>query len=260
MMYNDPSMLTIYFSNPENRQSGNALIYVLIAIALFASLSFVLGRQTDTSETGVVSEEQAELYASQLISYSAQAKSSVDQMRATGAYPEDLYFFLPGDTGFDDGATYKDIHKIFHPAGGGLSMKNLPSAIRKDDDTSEPGPAPGWYMGRFNNVEWTGSTANDVILVAYKITRPVCEAINEKITGSKTIPKLTGKARDFFIYDAASTPPHEFSTGGDHTGSNADFAATGSPAPCGDCDGMPSLCVSNDTEKIFAFYNIIAEG
>src|SRR3989339_2061193 len=164
-------------SNPENSRSGNALIYVLIAIALFASLSFVLGRQTDTSEAGVVSHEQNEMYAAQLISYSAQAKSAVDQMLFAGAFPENLTFFIPGDANYDVETTYPNIYKVFHPDGGGLDLKNLPEAVQSDDP-DEPSPDPGWYMGRFNNTEWTKTTDEDVILVAYKITEPVCAAIN----------------------------------------------------------------------------------
>ncbi len=256
MMYNDHNMQQNLISNPEKQQSGNALIYVLIAIALFAALSFVLRRQTDTSEAGVVNQEQTELYAAQLISYSAQVKSSVEQMLFSGAFPEELTFFVPGDAHYDNEATYRNIYKIFHPAGGGLSIKPLPPEIRGGNG-SEPSPDPGWYLGRFNNVEWTKTASADIILVAYKITRPVCEAINDKITGSSAIPVLNAAARDYFVYRVNTTPQHTVSTGNGHSGvANADLTETA----CADCKGYPSLCVTNNNGNVYAFYSVITEG
>jgi hypothetical protein len=241
-------------NNPQRSQYGNALIYVLVAIALFASLSFVLSRNTDTSETGVVEEEQNEMYAAQLISYSAQVKSAVGKMLFSGAFPEELTFFTPGDADFDSSATYRHIYKIYHPEGGGLSEKSLPEKIQGGAG-SEPNPDPGWYLGRFNNIEWTKSSADDVILVAYKIKKPVCEAINEKITGSENIPVLSGEARGFFVHDSDTTPSHTQSNSEGHTGANSSLLA----GNCAECEGMPSLCVANSTEDVYAFYSVIAE-
>ena len=86
-------------------ERGNALVYVLIAIALFAALSFTLGRQTDTSEAGALSEQKAELYATQLISYAAQVRSAVDQMLFTAASDiDDLDFAAPTVAVVDTGS------------------------------------------------------------------------------------------------------------------------------------------------------------
>lgn len=239
----------------KNSQSGNALIYVLIAIALFAALSFVMGRQTDSSESGVVADEQIKLYAVQLIDYTAQVKSVVEQMSFSGTFPEDLTFFLPGDANYESEATHLNIYKIFHPAGGGLNLANLPEGVRAGNGT-EVDPAPGWYMGRFNDINGTPTAAHDIVLVAYKIARPVCAAINEKITGTTAIPALTGKARNFFIKESPSTPVHIDSTANGHGGSaNADLIDTSCAGSA--CEGMPTLCVSNDTADVFAFYSVV---
>ena len=80
----------------KEQESGNALIYVLIAIALFAALSFTLARQSDTGEAGTLSDERAELYATQIISYAAQTKSALDQMLFIGTDIDDLDFIAPG--------------------------------------------------------------------------------------------------------------------------------------------------------------------
>ena len=247
------------FSKMEtNRERGNALIYVLIAIALFAALSMTLGRQTDTGEAASLSDERAELYATQLIAYAAQAKSSVDQMMFSGADIATLDFALPGSAGYDTGTTTDKIKRVYHPDGGGLIAENLPeeAAAYTGND-----PEAGWYMGRFNNVEWTklgpGNTSGpggteapfeDVILVAYGINERICEKINEKVKGSPAIPQMTASIRNVMIDDVY------------HTGINVDLTTVTPGTPvCADCHNVSTLCVEDLAGNIFGFYSVLLD-
>ena len=233
-------------TNKEHRsqECGNALVYVLIAIVLFAALSFTLSRQTDTGEAGELSDTRAELYATQLISYAAQAKSAVDQMIFTGANIDDLDFIDPSDPTFNSGTQKDRSNRVFHPEGGGLVKGRLP-----DDALAQisSNPVAGWYIGRFNNVEWTPTTADDVILTAYQIDKAICEKINEKITGSTNIPALGSDMNTVLVDDVF------------YSGTNADLTTdpTGSPV-CGDCHQMRSLCVQNAGQSAYSFYTVIA--
>lgn len=230
-----------HFSNKsaENRRKerGNALIYVLIAIVLFAALSYTLARNTDTSEAGTLSADQAELYASQLISYSAQAKSVVDQMLFTGAQINDLDFTLPSEATFE---TPPNIYKVYHPDGGGLNLGTLSDTAKNEISTS---PVAGWYLGRFNNVEWSATTNQDVILVAYQIDKTICENINEKVTGSTAIPALTTDMRLPLIDDS------------NYSGTNADLTSVN----CAGCVDQMSLCVQNSSGTAYSFYTVLAD-
>lgn len=224
--------------NNIKRESGNALIYVLIAVVLFGALSFALSRQMDSGETATLSDEKADLYATQLINYVAQAKGSVDQMLFSGSKISDLVFTLPGTATFETGSP---IHKVYHPGGGGLIPGVLPPEVVYDS-ISELWP-PGWYMGRFNNVEWSPSTDDDVILVAYKIAESVCESINLKLTGSMSIPTIVTSSA---LYEVFVDPAIH------NSGVPTDFLE----ASCASCKGKPSLCVTYNGD--FAFYSIIA--
>jgi hypothetical protein len=118
-------------------------------------------------------------------------------------------------------------------------------------------PAPGWYMGRFNNVEWTplgpvnglgpaGADLpfEDIILVAHQISQPICALINEKLTGSNTIPALTTDINQVLIDD------------GFHTNDpNIDFDTI----VCPGCNGKQALCVVNAAGTIWSYYNIIEQ-
>ena len=223
-------------------ERGNALVYILIAIALFAALSFTLGRQTDTGEAGALSEEKAELFATQLVSYAAQTKSAIDQMLFTGTDVGNLDFVLPTAGAFN---TAPHLNKVYHPEGGGLNPGRLPdSAVTQ----STADPVPGWYLGRFNNIEWTATAGTDVILVAYQINQQVCERINLKINGSAAIPTMGDSIRETMIDDAV------------HGGVNLDLTTDPAGSPiCPDCHKQTALCVENQAQDAYGFYTIIAD-
>ncbi|MCB9988146.1 MAG: hypothetical protein H6868_02295 [Rhodospirillales bacterium] len=224
----------------KKRQTGNALIYVLIVVALFGALSFLLARQTDTSETGVVGEEKINIYAGQLISSASQLKQAVDMMQYSGSAIDDLDFVTPDDE--PAYSTAPHIDKVFHPEGGAVILPKLPTEVVSQFSND---PIAKWYIGRFNNVEWTPSIAEDVILVAHQISPAVCAKINETLTGSATIPALgvAYSLRNVLIDDSL------------HSGANTDFDV----AACAACEGVPSLCITNNAGTMYSFYSIVAQ-
>lgn len=231
------------YKNQNNKMRGNAMLYVLIAIVLFAALSMTLGRQTDTDEAGDLSDARARAHATQIIAYSAAAKSAADQMLFSNTRLANIDFTLPGQAGFNTAPT---ITKIYHPDGGGLNPGRLASDAVKQGVSD---PVAGWYIGRFNNVEWTATTGTDIILTAFQINRKICEIINETLTGSTAIPTLTVAARAVLIDDAIYT-------GVTNTDLTTDPA--GSPV-CADCHRKASLCVKDNALDVYAFYTIVAD-
>lgn len=228
-----------------NGESGNALIYVLIAIVLFAALSMTLGRQTDTNEAGTLSDDRAELYATQLISYASQAKSTVDQMLFMGASIDELDFTMPNAAGFSTGTQADIIKRVFHPEGGGLIIGRIPEDATTSSITD---PEAGWYIGRFNTIDWTASSDEDVILVAYQIREEICAKINEKITGSSSIPIMGDSIKETMIDDSF------------YTGTNVDLTTDPSGSPiCSDCYEIGSLCVQNAALDAYGFYTVVAD-
>ena len=219
---------------PSYKQSGNALIYVLIAIVLFAALSFTFARRNAGETMAQVSQAKAESYATELIGYAAQVKSVIDQLTITGTQINDLDFTLPAEAGFN---AEPQMHKIYHPSGGGLMPLLLNKDVVQKDLTNPPA---GVYLGMFNTVEWTPSAANDVILTAYGISKVVCETINDKITGDRLIPPVAGELAEYLVNAA-------------YHASNADFVESA----CPDCKNKLMLCVSDSNAEIFAFYTVI---
>ncbi len=213
-------------------QGGNAVVIILIAVALFAALTFTLSRSVQDGESNELTRAQTEIYASQLMSYAAEVESAISQMLYSGAEIDDLDFVLPDDTDFETGS---DIYKVFHPDGGGVNLKRLPEGVIAQVSATTPAD---WYLDRFNNVEWTPTTKMDVILTAHQIAKSTCEEINKVITGSRTIPALNDSLSNILVAGNAESDLDE--------------------TACSDCEGYASLCVSNVSVNAWSFYTIVA--
>lgn len=211
----------------SRRQSGNVMIYILLALVLIGALTVALTRQSDQGGDNL-SYEQAELQASQLIAYSLAAQNIVNQMIMSGSDVDDINPILPSDGAFN---TAPNIHKIYHPQGGGLNFKqaSIPPFVASGVSTKE-----GWYINKNTNVEWTPTSAKDIILTAFAVERTVCERINFKITGSTIIPTLPNTVS--YLVSGTST---ELTI-----------------ANCPECNGKTSLCVTGSAGNP-SFYTIL---
>lgn len=210
------------------------MIYILLALALLAGLTMVLNRGNEMGGDDL-DKDKTELLALQVTAYAGSAKNAVDQMMMSGTPVASLNFVTPSDPAFNTGS---NIHKVYHPAGGGLNWEKADPAIF---DTATYTAMGGWYMTRTNNIEWTPTAAPDVLFVAWRVHRSLCEALNKKITGSTTIPVIVSPV-DIFLGTANGAP------------TNANLLI----ANCATCNGYPSLCISNGSVDTYAYYNIIS--
>jgi len=208
-------------------QRGNAMVYVLIALALFGFLTATLSRSNNQADEQDIDDEQAEFYALELIEYAASAQIIVDQMLFSGSEVDELDFVMPTDPAFN---TPPHHHKVYHPQGGGLSYQfELPEALQVTVNA-------GWYVVR-NNVEWTNSSGNDIILTAIRIPQKICEIINKKITGNMNIPQTDDFLSTYFTNPIKNLDSTE----------------------CLDCLGYTNLCVvTPGSPGNHGYYNIIA--
>jgi len=224
-------------SSRRDRQGGNALVYILLALALLGALTMLMGRQNDSSEN--IDSEKAELLTTSMVAYAGSAKNAVDQMMMSGTAINNMVFLPPNHASFD--TTGLVINKLYHPSGGGLNYSTPDAALFTGTSTVPP---PGWYIGRFNNTAWTLTASNDIMMAAFGISQAVCASINYKTTGSANIPALagTGNPATYFV-DTAITGV-----------ANAAFTNT----ICAACEGYPAMCVSSGGGSYYTYYNIIS--
>lgn len=224
----------------SNSEAGNAFLYILIAVVLFGALMFTLSRSEEQNDgNSDLTEGRTAVSANEIMAYAATVTNAITQMQNTGTQNDQIDFMLPSDSDFNTAPT---LQKLFHPDGGGLNYKALPSNAVGAAGTLIP--AAGYYVGRFNNIEWTPTTQNDILFVAYNISQNVCAEIDRKLRGTTTIPTFpSGNAKQYFI------------DGTIFSGSNQNLMT----ADCAACDEIPAQCVSfvNGATTHYLFYNII---
>jgi hypothetical protein len=160
-------------------ESGNVLIYILVAVALFAALSFAF---TQTQQGGegaqsTLSEGKASLSASQIIDFASDVDKAISQMQALSDCEDtDISF----DYGSNDwsGANYShgssDSCKVFNTKGGGMSYSDPRTQWLTSGATQE------WAFNEAR-IENVGSTENDLLIHLRKVREPLCEKLNTEL-------------------------------------------------------------------------------
>jgi hypothetical protein len=214
---------------------GNAFLYILIAIVLFAALTYALVRNHDAGgAASEIDEGRVAVAADAILAYAVSTQTAISQMDRMGTTADEIDFILPSEATFNDTPT---LDKLFHPDGGGLIYKPLPKdAI----DSTVTSPAAGFYVGQFNNFEWSPTTAQDVIFSAYGLTETVCARLNRQITGDPAIPEVQGISLQQALADASL-----------HTSGNADIDSSS----CADCEEKPALCIHDGSK--YGFYSVM---
>lgn len=163
----------------ENSQSGNVLFLILIAVALFAALSFAVTQSTRSgSDTG--QREQSLIGAGAVLQYPNTLRTALMRMTIAGTDVEDIVFDAPGNT-----AGISERFLIFDPAGGAATYQQSPA------DVMSAAVAADW---RFNAefhvpmIGTDGARGNDVIAFLVGVSDRVCERINRQmgIPGSQS--------------------------------------------------------------------------
>ncbi|MCB1531841.1 MAG: hypothetical protein KDJ35_03125 [Alphaproteobacteria bacterium] len=177
----------------QNRvsESGNVLFLILIAVALFAALSYAVTQSTRTGG-GSGDNETALISSAQLTQYPATVRTSVVRMIIGGT---DI-----GNLEFNDPSEFSNLGSnpvgVFHPSGGGATYSSAPGEMMDDGN---PGT---WVFNAENEIYYLGttneaapgtplSTTADVIAFLPGITETLCSRINTEL-GISGIPVETG--------------------------------------------------------------------
>lgn len=171
-------------------ESGNALWFILLAIALLAALTITITRGSDTSEQSGDVERQRVL-ASDTLRYAKSVEQAVEQMRQRGTSESDISFENGFVGGYANGNCGSNDCKVFHVEGGGIAFRSANSLVSGDS----------WLFTGANSVagageDGTGATSsfdNELIMMLPDISAAVCGRINTEL-GIAGIPQDTTKA------------------------------------------------------------------
>lgn len=160
----------------QDKQSGNALFLILIAVALFAALSYAITQSGRGG--GTINKEQAVISAAQITQFPASVRNIVTRMIITGTVATDL--------DFDTSAT--GVNAVFAPEGGGGVYIAPPANIGNAYGGATGATAGTWGFKDVSDATLgyyidgigtnTDVTGRDAFAYLHDISLAVCQQIN----------------------------------------------------------------------------------
>lgn len=170
----------------QSTKSGNVLFLILIAVALFAALSYAVTQSSKTSG-GSVDKDKARLQASEIVNFMGSVKAAVDRVMLINkcafnqlAFENNVYENTAGallrpDGGNPDAPADKSCH-IFHTNGGGVQ----PYIVDIKNPHNYTGVyKPGHGADSLRVIDNIGSSVSDLTFHFADIDEEVCKAFND---------------------------------------------------------------------------------
>ncbi len=159
-------------------QSGSILVYILIAVALFAALGYSVSQMMRGGGEHI-GQEKTGIYVSDLLDYTKNIRGAVQMLRISNDCEEDeLSFernpFDGSDTDYVNPNAPSDFScHIFHPLGGGAAPSNTLETIN--------GGAP-WYITAQNTIPDIGDpSSSELLLILPNLNKSLCLAVNDRL-------------------------------------------------------------------------------
>lgn len=167
-----------FLAQTAKAESGNALLYILIAVILLAALSLAVA-QSGRGNINQVSAEKIKLYASELIDYSNAVANAVTQLRLRGCKDTALSFENPAVSGYINGSAPSDKScHIFDPAGGGINWKIMPSEFLGNHTALSSLKGSVDFTGNVE-IQESASASGDLVMHVDILKKAVCLKIND---------------------------------------------------------------------------------
>ncbi len=184
--------LPVSFPNDFRTDSGSVIIWILIAVALFASLSFAVS-QMMRSDGGAdaIADEKAALIASEILDYARTMRESVQVMKIDGCEDTDISFENDAVSGYEHDPLGPEACRLFRVPGAGMNYL-APDGAWLDTAQSSAEYFGDWFMtgescvydigsGGIDCATANGTDDNDLIAVLPWIRERLCVAINDRL-------------------------------------------------------------------------------
>lgn len=176
----------------RNAQAGNVLVIILIAVALFAALSFV----TSTMMRGGarVGTEKAGIYVSEILTYARSVNEAVRFMRVSNECADDALSFERSpfdgtDVDYENVSAPTDFScHVFHSRGGGVASNAMHPEIF-DAAYSSDADYGQWVISGSSKILGLGSDSRgELILVLPYLKKPICDILAKRIGQTLPVP------------------------------------------------------------------------
>ncbi|HBR69750.1 MAG TPA: hypothetical protein DEA55_10290 [Rhodospirillaceae bacterium] len=156
-------------------ESGNVLFLILIAVALFAALSYAV-TSSSRSGGGDAASESNLINSAQVTQYPASVRTAIVRMIINGTDVTQLEFNVPSAFG----TLSSNSVGVFHPSGGGATF-----VTSSPDVMATPTQQPWLFNSRYQitNIGTTvaNNTGNELIAFLPGISTSICARLNTEI-------------------------------------------------------------------------------
>ncbi len=235
---------------PQTGEEGNVLFLILIAVVLFAALSYAV-TQSSRSGSGDAGSETNLVNSAQLTQYPASIRTAIVRMIVGGTPVSALNFNPPADFANLESVSVG----VFHPqAGGGtyaLAPNNLMAA----------GTSGTWHFNasmEIPQIGTAGADGNDLIAFLPGITLALCSKINGELGLPTTPPVLATDVSGDYLDDMVDPDGAAGSAAPFPTATDVTDIDDGS----GTFDGKPFGCFRNGPTASpgdYVYYHVLVE-
>ena len=230
------------YKNVKNKrnQDGNVLFLILIAVALFAALSYAVTQST-RSGGGSTSNETAGINAAQTTQYPASVRTAVVRMIIGGVDATNLEFNASSEFGT---LTSTDLG-VFHPNGGGATHVFAPSVVMADGSPGEWFFNPEFEIVNIGTSTSSSDAGNDYLAFLPGITQSLCTRINSDlgVSGDTVLAADASTRYESNMINGYTFPGDEFVLGDSNSAGLA---------------GQPFGCFENSDGE-YVYYHLILE-
>lgn len=244
----------IDLKNRKNER-GNVLFLILIAVALFAALSYAV-TSSSRSGGGDANDETNLVNSSQITQYPASVRTSIiRQIVSDGIDESELEFNYPSDF---SNCQSSGAYCVFHPSGGNATYVPGPAEVVVGSSQTD------WIINAENEINLVGTTAGgdsptaataEIIAFLPSITRGVCQKINSELGIS------SGSANGIPVESGVNVATHHANADGTSTGLPA-FVASGTTATINgssdELDGHAFGCFQQPAGTYY-YYHVLIE-
>lgn len=199
------------------KEHGNVLFLIVIAVALFAALSYAVTSSTRSGGASI-SSESAQLEASNAVNYSTYINSTITRLILSGCLDTSISFENSVVTGYTNpnSPASKECN-IFDAFGGGASFQK-PSFKSLDSSFSASGSFGEWnFNHRYCIYEiGTGSSGTcdasqaDIVAFLPYIKLEICEAINQQ--GGLSLNPIPTQGFELYKFIGSYVSPSSFNS------------------------------------------------
>ena len=232
--------------------SGNVLFLVLIAVALFAALSYAVTQSSRSGGPNTV-KETATINSSVLSQYTASLRAALQRMTTDNHNLLELEFNTPDH--FTD--LTSEASGVMHPNGGGVIYERAPAALL--DATANP--TGQWiFTLNFEVAGIATSVAssvdgNELLALLPGVTKDVCTQANTRLgiattpfpseSGAAYSSQMLSNLNGYYMDDDYVLPSAEIVIGG----------GASDEALLGKAEG----CYYESTAKQYVYYSVLSE-